>query len=128
MPRGRRPSTEEALALVTRLLEGSSTPEVGVFVPELWRLRAELVLRQSASNLDEAKRFLETSLRMADLQDAPIYRLRAGIALTKLLAENGQFEEAMSAIGRLGVYPLEEWTGKEVTVVTQLRSELGAQI
>jgi hypothetical protein len=63
-----------------------------------------------------------------DLQDAPIYRLRAGIALTKLLAENGQFEEAMSAIGRLGVYPLEEWTGKEVTVVTQLRSELGAQI
>jgi hypothetical protein len=119
---------EEALTLVTRLLEGSSTPEVGVFVPELWRLRAELVLCQSASNLDEAKRFLETSLRMADLQDAPIYRLRAGIALTTLLAQNGQFEEAKSVIGRVGVQPLEEWTGREVAIAAQLRSELGAEI
>lgn len=116
---------EEALALVRRLLEGSTTPEVGVFVPELWRLRAKLVLRQSASSLDEAKRYLETSLRMAVLQDAPIYRLRAGIDLTKLLAENGQFEEAKSAIDRVGVQPLDEWTGKEVAVVTELRSELG---
>ena len=40
----------EALALVTRLLEGSRTPEEGVFVPELWRLRGELVLRQSAGD------------------------------------------------------------------------------
>ena len=116
---------EEALALVRRLLEGSTTPEVGVFVPELWRLRAKLVLRQSASSLDEAKRYLETSLRMAVLQDAPIYRLRAGIDLTKLLAENGQFEEAKSAIDRAGGQPLDEWTGKEVAVVAELRSELG---
>jgi hypothetical protein len=30
---------KEALALVMRLLEGSRTPEEGVFVPELGRLR-----------------------------------------------------------------------------------------
>ena len=86
------------------------------------------MLRQSASNLNEAKRFLETAFRMADLQDAPIYRLRAGISLTRLLAENGQLEEATNAIGRIGAPSLDEWTGKEVAVVTQLRSELGAEI
>ena len=37
---------QEALALVTRLLDETSTPEAGIYVSELWRLRGELVLRQ----------------------------------------------------------------------------------
>lgn len=54
---------KEALALVMRLLEGSRTPEEGVFVPELGRLRGELVLRQSAGNAPEAERHLGTAAR-----------------------------------------------------------------
>jgi hypothetical protein len=116
---------DEALALVARLLEASLTPEVGVFVPELWRLRGELVIRQSASNLKLGQRYLETSLRMADQQNAPIYRLRAGIPLARLLAENGQSEEARSVIGRVGVDIPEEWARPETASYRQLRAELG---
>jgi hypothetical protein len=115
---------DEALALVARLLEASLTPEVGVFVPELWRLRGELVIRQSASNLKLGQRYLETSLRMADQQNAPIYRLRAGIPLARLLAENGQSEEARSVIGRVGVDIPEEWARPETASYRQLRAEL----
>jgi hypothetical protein len=54
---------EEALALVMRLLDGSSTPEVGIFIPELWRIRGELLLRQSASNSPLAESYFRTALR-----------------------------------------------------------------
>jgi hypothetical protein len=118
---------DEALALVTRLLEASLTPEVGVFVPELWRIRGELVIRQSASNLQQGKRYLETSLSMADQQNAPIYRLRAGLPLARLLVENGQSEEARSVIGRVGVDIPEEWAGPETSSYRQFKAELGME-
>ena len=54
---------QEALALVTRLLDKSSTPEVGPFISELWRIRGEMVLRQSAINSQEAERLFGTALR-----------------------------------------------------------------
>jgi hypothetical protein len=114
---------EAALALVTRLLKASLTPEAGVFVPELWRIRGELLVRQSAANLPQAQEYLETSLRMADRQDAPIYRLRAGMTLARLLAENSQPEEAKSVIGLVGVPA--EWTGPETIAYSQLKTELG---
>jgi len=117
---------DEALALVTRLLETSRTPEVGVFVPELWRIRGELIIKQSASNLQQGQSYLETSLRMADQQNAPVYRLRAGIPLARLLLENGRSEEARSVIGRVGVGLPEEWAGPETDSYRQLRAELGA--
>lgn len=118
---------EEALALVTRLLEASRTPEVGVFVPELWRLRGELAMKQSAANLRQGQKYLQTSLNMAVQQNAPIYRLRAGISLARSLAENGRLEEAKSAIGRVGVDIPEEWAGSEPATYNQLQAELVAR-
>ena len=118
---------EEALALVTRLLEASRTPEVGVFVPELWRLRGELAMKQSAANLSQGQRYLETSLSMADQQNAPIYQLRAGISLARSLAENGRLDEAKSAIGRVGVDIPKEWAGPETAVYNKLKAEFGTK-
>ena len=70
---------QEALALTKRLLDDLTTPETGAFVPELWRLRGELMLRQAASNSPQAERYLETAQRIAQAQSAPIYHLRAAI-------------------------------------------------
>jgi hypothetical protein len=115
----------EALALVTRLLEGSPTPEEGVFVPELWRIRGELLLRQSAGNAREAERHLATAARIAAKQGALVYGLRAGIAHSRLLAEEGRREEARTVLDRANANPLDEWEGPEIGIATQLRSELG---
>jgi hypothetical protein len=55
----------EALALTKRLLDDLTTPETGVFVPELWRLRGELMLRQAASDSPQVEQYLETAQRIA---------------------------------------------------------------
>ena len=115
----------EALALVTRLLEGSRTPEEGVFVPELWRLRGELVLRQSAGDAREAERHFGTAARLAAEQGAVVYRLRAATHLSRLLAEEGRREEARTVLDRANANPLDEWEGPEIGIATQLRTELG---
>ena len=116
---------KEALALVARLLEESRTPEEGVFVPELWRLRGELVLRESAGAAREAERHFATAARLAAEQGALVYRLRAGTQLSRLLAEQGRREEARTVLDDANANPLEEWDGPEIATATQLRSELG---
>jgi class 3 adenylate cyclase/ABC-type lipoprotein export system ATPase subunit len=115
----------EALALVTRLLEGLRTPEEGVFVPELWRLRGELVLRQSAGDALQAEHYFGIAARMAAEQGAVIYRLRAGTLLSRLLAGEGRREEARTVLDRANANPLDEWEGPEIAIASQLRSELG---
>jgi class 3 adenylate cyclase/ABC-type lipoprotein export system ATPase subunit len=116
---------QEALALIARLLDESSTPEAGTFVSELWRIRGELLLRQSAGNAPQVESFLGTALRIATGQGAPVFQLRAGIALARLLAEAGRRDEAKIAIDQARVESLAEWNGPEIAVAAQLRSALG---
>ncbi len=115
---------EEALALVTGLLEKSSTPERGPFISELWRIRGEMALRQSAANSQEAGRFFRTALRIADEQGAHVYRLNAGIPLARMLAEGGRREEAKSVLDHVNAIRLDEWDGPETAIATRLRSDL----
>jgi class 3 adenylate cyclase/tetratricopeptide (TPR) repeat protein len=115
---------QEALALITRLLDESSTPEVGVFISELWRIRGELVLRQSASNSREAERYFGTALRIAGQQGAPVFRLRAGIPLARLLAEGGRQEEAKTTLEYAIANRPDEWDAPEIAIATQLRLAL----
>jgi hypothetical protein len=115
----------EALALVTRLIEGSGTPEEGVFVPELWRLRGELMLRRSGGDAREAERYFGIAAGLAARQGAVVYQWRAGTRLSRLLAEQGRREEARAVLDRASVNPLDEWQGPEIGIGAQLRSQLG---
>jgi class 3 adenylate cyclase/ABC-type lipoprotein export system ATPase subunit len=116
--------SQEALALVTRRLDKSSTPERGPFISELWRIRGEMVLRQSAANSQEAERFFGTALRIADEQGANVFRLSAGIPLARMLAEGGRRDEAKSVLDHVNAIRLDEWDGPEIAVANQLRSDL----
>jgi hypothetical protein len=115
---------QEALALITQLLDKSSTPERGPFISELWRIRGEIVLRQSANDSQEAERYFGTALRIADKQGANVFRLRAGIPLARMLAEGGRREEAKSVLDHAAAITLDEWDGPETAIATQLRSDL----
>jgi hypothetical protein len=116
---------QEALAVITRLLDETSTPEVGCFIPELWRIRGEVALRQSANNSPQAEHYFRTALRIADEQGAPVFRLRAGIPLAQLLAEGGRRNEAKMALDRANTNRLDEWNGPEIAIAAQLGSDLG---
>jgi hypothetical protein len=115
---------QEALTLVTGLLEKSSTPERGPFISELWRIRGETALRRSAANSQEAERFLRTALRIADKQGANVFRLNAGIPLARMLAEGGRREEAKSVLDHVNAIRLDEWDGPEIAIANQLRSNI----
>ena len=78
--------TKEALALVTRTFDTLISPDVGIHVPELWRLRAELALTDSAANAAPAEGWLRTAVRIASDQGATVYQARAESALARLLA------------------------------------------
>jgi class 3 adenylate cyclase/ABC-type transport system involved in cytochrome c biogenesis ATPase subunit len=116
---------QEALTLVKRLLDGSRTPETGAFVSELWRLRGELLLRQSVGNSPEAERYFGTAMRIAREQGAVVLHLRAGIRLVQLLAEGGRRDEARTVLDHVNSNRLDEWEGPETAVAAQLRSDLG---
>ena len=115
---------DEALAMVTRLLGETSTPEAGLFISELWRIRGETVLRQSAANSQQAEEYLVTSLRIAEGQGAPVLAMRAAIPLAQLLAESGRPEEAKIVIDRAVVQSLPEWDGSEIATATRLSAHL----
>ena len=78
---GRR---RDALALVTRTLETIVSPEVGLHVSELWRMRGELMLAETGADRVMAERCLVTAFEISDAQGATIYRKRAVTALDGL--------------------------------------------
>ena len=115
---------QEALALITGVLENTANPERGSFISEAWRIRGEMVLRQSAANSQEAERFLGTALRIADEQGANVFRLNAGIPLARMLAEGGRRDEAKSVLDHVNAIRLDEWDGPEIAIADQLRSSI----
>jgi thioredoxin-like negative regulator of GroEL len=84
-----------------------------------WRTHAAAGGKQFAA----VEQYLETAQRIAQAQSAPIYHLRATIALARLLAERGQLEQARAALGRAPNGPA-EWQGPEIAIAARLRSEL----
>jgi predicted ATPase len=68
------------------------------WLADLHRVRADLLLRQSAANRDEAERELRTALGIAREQGALILELRAAGALATLLAETRRRTEALELL------------------------------
>src|SRR6185503_20784796 len=74
----------EALKVIARMLDESSTPEVGIFISEVWRLRGELALAETAAHKPQAEQYLRTAVRIASSQAAKIYLSRAEESLARL--------------------------------------------
>jgi len=77
--------SRDALAFVTKTLDTLVAPEIGVHVSELWRMRGELTLADSAANAALAESYLRTAVRIASAQGATVYHERAETALARLV-------------------------------------------
>jgi class 3 adenylate cyclase/predicted ATPase len=74
-----------ALAVLNRALEDIVEPDTGLYLPELYRLRGELLLRLDPGNREEALRSLRAGLSLAMKQGARRLGLRAAISLVRAL-------------------------------------------
>jgi class 3 adenylate cyclase len=114
----------ESLTLATRLLDKLSTPEEGIFVSELWRLRGELVLRRSGDDSVEAERYLGRAVRIAHEQGAIPFLLKASMSLAQLLAEQGRREEAGLVLKDVVLERPAEWEGPDFAAADRLWAEI----
>jgi class 3 adenylate cyclase/tetratricopeptide (TPR) repeat protein len=72
--------------------------EAHVYVPELYRLKGELLLKQDSSNAIEAEQCLRTAIKMAQEWGIKSPELRAITSLARLLAAQGKRDEARAML------------------------------
>jgi predicted ATPase/class 3 adenylate cyclase len=88
----------DGLAAVGEALELARTSGEKFWLAELHRVRSDLLLRQSAANLDDAERELRTALDLARAQRARMLELRAATALARLLSDARRRAEALEVL------------------------------
>jgi len=91
----------EAFDIVAKTLEHAAASQVGLYVPELWRLKAELTLALSPTDRADAERCLEYAAAMAGRQGARLLELRATTSLAQLWADSGRRTDALVRLGPL---------------------------
>jgi len=110
----------DASALVARLLAATPTPEVGMFISELWRLRGELAEREDAVLAEGS---LRTALRIATAQRGALLQARAGLSLARCLARQHRREAAAEVLAACGADGLPDREAPEVAAAAAIRSE-----
>jgi adenylate cyclase len=98
----RRSSPDRALATFDEAITTAQTTGEIYCLPELLRLKAELMLQQSAGHAMESERLLWKSLEVARQIQAKSFELRAATSLGRLLRDCGRKEEARNLLS--GVY------------------------
>jgi predicted ATPase len=79
-----------ALELLDDILKTVREPGIGIYVPEIHRLRGESLLRLDTSRLDEAVQEFEMAIRTAKKQGARIFQLAAALSLARASAAAGR--------------------------------------
>src|SRR6202171_1577188 len=87
-----------ALEPLDMILRTIKEPGVGFFLPEIYRLRAECLLRLDGANFDEAVREFEAAIATARQQQARVFWLRAAIALARGWAGRGAPEKGIAQL------------------------------
>jgi class 3 adenylate cyclase len=87
-----------ALEPLDAILRTIKEPGVGFFLPEIYRLRAECLLRLDPENFDEAVREFETAIATAKQQQARLFWLRAATDLSRASAAKGLHEKCIAPL------------------------------
>jgi tetratricopeptide (TPR) repeat protein len=87
----------QSLELCDSILQTVSEPGVGLYVPEIHRLRGECLLRLDR-DFDAAVRELETAIATAKQQQARIFQLAAAVSLARAWAAGGRPENGTAAL------------------------------
>jgi len=91
---GRAGQVEAGLGALHEALEAMQTTEERLYEAEVYRLRGELLLQQSAAQQGEAEASLQQALAVARRQQAKSLELRAAMSLSRLWQQQGKRVEA----------------------------------
>jgi len=92
---------DRALALVEQALEFAGKPGAGLYLADLYRLRAQLTLKRWPADRSRSIQDLERALTVARERSMMVVELWAAIELAPLLAEVGQQPRAREVLTRV---------------------------
>jgi tetratricopeptide (TPR) repeat protein len=89
---------EQALGALTEALVLADINENRYCEPETYRLKGELLLKQNASNVEEATTCFRKAIEISRKQSAKSWELRVTMCLARLLKNQGRRDEARSML------------------------------
>jgi predicted ATPase len=90
-----------ALELLDEVLKRVKEPNVGLYLPEIRRLRGECLLRLDPGAFDQAVLEFETAIAIAKEQQARIFQLAAAVSLARATAAAGSPERGIAALAEI---------------------------
>jgi predicted ATPase len=96
---GRAGQVEEGLRVLEEALAARQTTEERMYEAEVYRLRGDLLLRQSVTQQGEAEKHFHQALTVARRQHAKAWELRAAMSLSRLWRQQGKRQEAHDLLG-----------------------------
>jgi predicted ATPase len=95
---GRAGQIEEGLRALEEALKALQITEDRFYEAEVYRLKGELLLQQSAAQQGEAEESLQQALEIARRQQAKSWELRAAMSLSRLWQRQGRQDEAYALL------------------------------
>jgi predicted ATPase len=92
---------EEGLRVLSEAMEAMQTAEERVYEAEVYRLKGELLLQQSAVPQGEAEESLQQALEIARRQQAKSLELRAAMSLSRLWQRQGKRTDARQLLAEV---------------------------
>jgi predicted ATPase/DNA-binding winged helix-turn-helix (wHTH) protein len=93
-------------------------------LPELLRIKAEILIAASPAHTSEAEGCLASSLELARQQSALSLELRTGMSLARIWAENGQVDEALGLLAPIHSRFTEGFHTSDLVAAANLLDEL----
>jgi predicted ATPase len=97
-----------------------------MFLSELHRVNAEVVLRTSKGNEATAEQGFRKAIELAHKQGAKLYELRASVSLARLLRETGHREEARTMLAEIYSWFTEGFDTADLKEAKALLEELSS--
>jgi predicted ATPase len=92
---------EQGLKALTDALMLADENEDRYCEPESYRLKGELLLKQNASNVEEATNCFRKAIEISRKQSAKSWELRATMSLVRLTDKQGRHDEARSMLAEI---------------------------
>ena len=117
---------DDSLSTLAEALATAEENEEYCHLPELHRLRGEVLLKQNDSNVAEARACFERAIEIARKQSAKSWELRATMSLARLLKRQGRREEARAMLAEIYNWFTEGFDTADLKDAKALLDELSA--
>jgi predicted ATPase len=115
---------DDALAEIDKAIEEVKATGEEMHWAELLRIKGELLLVQSADNIDEAASIFDEAIDIARAQKAKSWELRAATALARLWRSQGKIKEAHDLLAPVYGWFTEGFDTKDLKEAKALLDEL----